>query len=190
MEATVPALDPKENSMTELGRSSKSKLQDERVRVGVTITPPNTTLGKGKAHKEASESAHRVISQQRGPLEETATTISQNPGPSVRKQGTQGVQGSSQQVRNLAATTQMPSIETPHKLQPTPDPPQGKNWTTLFIGTKLAAKGLNLNYIAPVVKDGIKLVQLEKVEVDRETGLWKNADNVRRGGLPILRSCL
>ncbi|KAK4727450.1 hypothetical protein R3W88_032367 [Solanum pinnatisectum] len=48
-------------------------------------------------------------------------------------------------------------------------------WVNLFAGSKLAARGMNLQFIAPVVKGGEKIVELQKEEVDKEILKWVNA---------------
>ncbi|XP_075083460.1 uncharacterized protein LOC142167200 [Nicotiana tabacum] len=52
---------------------------------------------------------------------------------------------------------------------------ENKNWANLFEGNIMDAKGMNLTFIAPQIRNGVKIVQLEKEEVDRETEKWRNA---------------
>lgn len=42
-------------------------------------------------------------------------------------------------------------------------------WNTHFTGNKLAEKGMSLNFIHPKVQNGIKVVELVKAEVDKES---------------------
>lgn len=41
------------------------------------------------------------------------------------------------------------------------------NCATLFTGTKLASKGKTVQYINPIIKDGIKMVKLDKADLER-----------------------
>lgn len=43
-----------------------------------------------------------------------------------------------------------------------------KQWTTLFNGIKLAIKGMNLNFMEPIFKDGEKIIELNKDETEKE----------------------
>lgn len=43
-----------------------------------------------------------------------------------------------------------------------------KSWANLFTGNRFAAKGMDLEYIAPLIQDGVKVVQLQKEEVEAE----------------------
>ncbi|KAH0720348.1 hypothetical protein KY284_005378 [Solanum tuberosum] len=49
-----------------------------------------------------------------------------------------------------------------------------ETWTNLFQSNKLAAKGMKLNFVAPVMQNGEKVVKLYKEEVDLETNKWKH----------------
>lgn len=42
-------------------------------------------------------------------------------------------------------------------------------WSTLFAINRMTAKGMNLNYVAPVVKNGENIIKLSKEEVNRAT---------------------
>ncbi|XP_060169363.1 uncharacterized protein LOC132600313 [Lycium barbarum] len=50
-----------------------------------------------------------------------------------------------------------------------------KNWAKLFAGNTMASKGLNLQFIALIIRDGVKIAQLEKQEVEKEAEQWTNA---------------
>lgn len=45
-------------------------------------------------------------------------------------------------------------------------------WSGLFEGAKLASKGTTLHFLAPVVKDGRKIAQLQQSELDVLTEKW------------------
>lgn len=44
-----------------------------------------------------------------------------------------------------------------------------KNWANLFVRNKLASKGMDLNFIAPAIKNGEVIVELCKEEVEEQT---------------------
>ncbi|KAF3670379.1 putative protein DOWNSTREAM OF FLC-like [Capsicum annuum] len=48
-------------------------------------------------------------------------------------------------------------------------------WLNLFASNHMAAKGMNLNYVVPIVKNGEKIIELSKKEVNRATEEWKQA---------------
>lgn len=48
-----------------------------------------------------------------------------------------------------------------------------KNWANIFSSNRLAAKGMSLKYVAPMIKEGEKIVQLRKEDVEKETEKWK-----------------
>ncbi|XP_019241918.1 PREDICTED: geranylgeranyl transferase type-2 subunit beta 1-like [Nicotiana attenuata] len=50
-----------------------------------------------------------------------------------------------------------------------------KTWANVVVGNKLAMKGMNLQFIAPIVQNGEKMVKLEAEDVEQETEKWKNA---------------
>ncbi|XP_060203006.1 uncharacterized protein LOC132631446 [Lycium barbarum] len=49
----------------------------------------------------------------------------------------------------------------------------GQAWNTLFTGTKLAKKGMSLVFILPKVQNGEKVVELSKIEIEKECAYWK-----------------
>lgn len=48
-------------------------------------------------------------------------------------------------------------------------------WAILFNGNQLSARGVNLSYVAPTTKNGEKVVELNKDEVEKATEEWKQA---------------
>lgn len=60
-------------------------------------------------------------------------------------------------------------------LQEIPSELEKPKWANLFKGNRLAAQGMTLQYVAPIVRDGETLVELCKTEVDMETFKWKHA---------------
>lgn len=46
-------------------------------------------------------------------------------------------------------------------------------WAGLFKG-HLTAKGMKLGFVAPEVKEGVKVVKLHQEELDKTAGLWEN----------------
>lgn len=65
-----------------------------------------------------------------------------------------------------------------HNAQPASEPtvPVGKDaWTGLFTGSKLAGKGVALAFLAPIYKEGKKIAQLQKTDVDIGTEKWLNS---------------
>lgn len=59
------------------------------------------------------------------------------------------------------------------KLDMTPEP--AKKWANFFDTNRLSAKGMSLNYVAPIMKNGEKVIELNKEEVDKATEEWKQA---------------
>ncbi|KAK6789480.1 hypothetical protein RDI58_013280 [Solanum bulbocastanum] len=49
-----------------------------------------------------------------------------------------------------------------------------KPWISLFEGNTMASKGMDLQFIPPVVKDGVKIGKLNEEEVAKEAAMWKN----------------
>ncbi|XP_056689965.1 uncharacterized protein [Spinacia oleracea] len=52
---------------------------------------------------------------------------------------------------------------------------QAAPWSSLFQRSPLTGKGVSLQFVAPVVKDGKKVAQLQKFEVDAMTRKWISA---------------
>lgn len=50
-----------------------------------------------------------------------------------------------------------------------------KSWVNIVGGNKLTARGMPLKYVAPIIKDGKKVVQLTKADVELETKKWRNS---------------
>ncbi|KAH0664989.1 hypothetical protein KY285_026195 [Solanum tuberosum] len=50
-----------------------------------------------------------------------------------------------------------------------------KKWVNFFNSNRLSAKGMNLSYITPVMKNGEKVIELKKEEIDKATEEWKQA---------------
>lgn len=44
-----------------------------------------------------------------------------------------------------------------------------RNWANLFSSNRLASRGMNLKYVAPMIQDGENIAQLRKEDVDKET---------------------
>ncbi|OIT02114.1 hypothetical protein A4A49_52184 [Nicotiana attenuata] len=59
--------------------------------------------------------------------------------------------------------------------QPPPPMEEKKTWVNLFTGNRLAPKGINMQLIAPVIKNGVKMVQFDKAEIEKEFETWKYA---------------
>lgn len=49
------------------------------------------------------------------------------------------------------------------------------SWANVVACNKLAAKGMNLEYITPIIQEGKKVVQLEKEDIDEGTVNWKQS---------------
>ncbi|KAF3637456.1 putative protein DOWNSTREAM OF FLC-like [Capsicum annuum] len=52
---------------------------------------------------------------------------------------------------------------------------QPKKWTNFFDSNRLSANGVSLNYVAPVMKNGEKIIELNKEEIEKATEEWKQA---------------
>lgn len=50
-----------------------------------------------------------------------------------------------------------------------------KKWANFFDTNRLSAKGMNLSYVTPVMKNGEKVIKLKKEEIDKATEEWKQA---------------
>ncbi|KAG5632243.1 hypothetical protein H5410_003960 [Solanum commersonii] len=48
-------------------------------------------------------------------------------------------------------------------------------WTNLFATNRLATKGMNLNYISPVIIDGEKVVKILEEDVARDNEKWASS---------------
>ncbi|MCD9643771.1 hypothetical protein HAX54_031470 [Datura stramonium] len=86
-------------------------------------------------------------------------------GPELAKEGCQSVNGSRREIgedlvkRKLDLQEQ--KVET--------------KWATLFTGTRLTNKGMDLSFVAPTVEDGRKVIQLLDTEVEKENEKWRKA---------------
>lgn len=45
-------------------------------------------------------------------------------------------------------------------------------WASVVAGNKFASKGMNLNYVAPTIKDGQKVIQLELEDIEERNIKW------------------
>ncbi|KAM3237600.1 hypothetical protein P3L10_012629 [Capsicum annuum] len=50
-----------------------------------------------------------------------------------------------------------------------------KKWTNLFTENKLAMQGMDLTYVAPIIKDGTRVAQLMEKDIEKENEKWKKA---------------
>ncbi|KAH0724790.1 hypothetical protein KY284_000655 [Solanum tuberosum] len=66
-------------------------------------------------------------------------------------------------------SSQGSDIQDPKKAEPE------KKWVNLFNSNRLSAKGMNLSYITPIMKNGEKVIELKKEEIDKATEEWKQA---------------
>ncbi|KAH0672709.1 hypothetical protein KY290_024938 [Solanum tuberosum] len=64
--------------------------------------------------------------------------------------------------------------EVHRKLTMPTDTVTEKPWISLFEGNTMASKGMDLQFIPPVVKDGVKIGKLNEEEVPKEAAMWKN----------------
>ncbi|KAJ8539483.1 hypothetical protein K7X08_013735 [Anisodus acutangulus] len=72
------------------------------------------------------------------------------------------------------ATPPAPPQEIEAPKNPEPVPSLEKYLAKLFTGNIMASKGMSLQFIVPVIKNGVKVAQLEKLEIEKETEPWKN----------------
>ncbi|KAF3633876.1 hypothetical protein FXO37_26810 [Capsicum annuum] len=82
-----------------------------------------------------------------------------NGGSSISKD-----ENTAQQLRN--------DVKVKRKLD-LQQPQEGQQWKSLFTGAKLNARGIDLSYVALVVKDGAKLVQLVPSDVETKNAKWR-----------------
>ncbi|XP_019260265.1 PREDICTED: uncharacterized protein LOC109238288 [Nicotiana attenuata] len=67
-------------------------------------------------------------------------------------------------------------VAHPQVSLPTVEADKGqKQWANLFVGSSYAAKGMDLSFIAPIIKNGEVTVELCKEEIEEETQKWKLA---------------
>lgn len=50
-----------------------------------------------------------------------------------------------------------------------------KEWVNLFADNNLTTKDMNLKYVAPTLKEGEKIIELDSEKIDRETTKWKHS---------------
>ncbi|KAF3632591.1 hypothetical protein FXO37_27379 [Capsicum annuum] len=50
-----------------------------------------------------------------------------------------------------------------------------KKWVNFFGSNGMSAKEMSLNYVAPVMKNGEKVIELNKQEFDKDIEEWKQA---------------
>lgn len=146
LEKTTAEIEQNETSLADLVSTKAVEL----ARAVVMITPPNSNSTRdGK-----QISAPRMVDIQKSAaqkvnFEEKAANASSN-----------------QPIEHGGAQRQLDLVQASN---------EGKSWANLFTGNTLASKGMKLQFIAPIIKDGVKTVQLDKVEVERETEKWKSA---------------
>lgn len=51
----------------------------------------------------------------------------------------------------------------------------GNFWANLVAGNTFVARGMGLTYVAPMIQNGEKIVELQQAEVEKETEKWKMA---------------
>lgn len=54
-------------------------------------------------------------------------------------------------------------------------PENNKEWKNLFYENSMAARGMNLNFVSPTMKNGKKIIELNKLEFEKENAKWKQA---------------
>lgn len=82
--------------------------------------------------------------------------------PAIRDQGKQGV--------NEVAPPVASTIEVSSNTVKQPD-----KWNELFDSSKFGTKGMKLGFIAPMIKDGTSIAQLQQSKIDAMTINWKSA---------------
>ncbi|KAG5580708.1 hypothetical protein H5410_051335 [Solanum commersonii] len=50
-----------------------------------------------------------------------------------------------------------------------------KKWANLFNSNRMSEKRMSLSYVNPVMKNGEKVIELKKKEIDKATEEWKQA---------------
>lgn len=50
---------------------------------------------------------------------------------------------------------------------------KGKSWANLVAGNTFAARGMRLTYVASMIQNGEKIVELHQAEIEKETEEWK-----------------
>ncbi|KAK4733577.1 hypothetical protein R3W88_007838 [Solanum pinnatisectum] len=48
-----------------------------------------------------------------------------------------------------------------------------KKWANFFNSKRMSAKGMSLNYVNPVMRNGEQVIELKKEEIDKATAEWK-----------------
>ncbi|KAG5616167.1 hypothetical protein H5410_015991 [Solanum commersonii] len=95
-------------------------------------------------------------------------------GASLSKQpGTSEGESSTEVQDGLSAKGEEPSTRVQRKLDLVEEP--NKKWTTLFDNNRLSARGMNLSYVAPVEKNGEKVIELNKEQIQKATKEWKKS---------------
>ncbi|XP_009767593.1 uncharacterized protein [Nicotiana sylvestris] len=52
---------------------------------------------------------------------------------------------------------------------------KGKSWANLVVGNTFAARGMRLSFVAPVIQNGEKIVELQNEEIEKEAEKWKTS---------------
>lgn len=52
---------------------------------------------------------------------------------------------------------------------------KGKSWANLVAGNTFAARGMRLTYVASMIQNGEKIVELQQAEIEKKTEKWKMA---------------
>lgn len=145
------------------GKSFENQMVTTRTAAQVTnsgmMNPTATTLNLGRPASDVVSGAQRCLN--------LVKSVDRNPSSGATKEGS-----------NLVITKPVDAIvmqnsdkteeEAPLEAQrdKTTDNPTGmKEWKTIFAGNRMEARGMNLSFVAPIVKDGEKIIELNKEEI-------------------------
>ncbi|XP_060200266.1 uncharacterized protein LOC132628505 [Lycium barbarum] len=175
------------------GRAKKqttTTLAEPTTKVGSTVSP----IGQGcgghltpqnqmslnvqsltKEHTEEkrmqSKGESQVIANPNNAHKQTAmntmdTMVTELENPTLTTSATIAMAGEGQQKMNSTQETQQVGIT---------EGKNGQTWANVVAGNPFATRGMNLNYYAPVYKDGKCVVALEQEDIEEECVKWQKS---------------
>lgn len=102
-----------------------------------------------------------------GPMKHASPNVSKNAIIGMNFATTTGELGE----KGITVEVTQPQVNLPHT-----EAGKGQNqWANMFVGSNFAAKGMDLSFIAPTLKNGEVIVELCKEETEEDCQKWRQA---------------
>ncbi|OIT00302.1 persulfide dioxygenase ethe1 -like, mitochondrial [Nicotiana attenuata] len=155
------------------GKSGGNQLVTNRTAMQVNnsgmMNSTATALDLGRSAGDVVSGAQRCLN--------LVKSMDRNPNSGVTKKGYNLVAtkpGDTTIMQNSDKTEEEAPLGT-QRDKSIANPTGMKEWKNLFVGNRMAARDMNLSFVALIVKDGEKIIELNKEEIEKENAKWRQA---------------